>query len=839
MWHASERLRPAAPCDSFVLTKNMKIGDGMKNQIVFGVLGALSFVPHANAQEITQDQQEEDSAADNSVIVVTARRREEALQNVPISITALSSETLQARGVRDSLDLQYTVPSLSVTTQSPSRAALGYAIRGQRTNEMQLLTDPPVGLYFAEVVMPRPYGFAGAFYDLQNVQVLKGVQGTLFGRNMTGGAVLVEPKHPDLNEFGGYIQGQYGNYNFVDLEGAINIPVISDVFAIRASGKYRDREGFTTDVASGRKYDDEHYYSFRVSAEVDLGRFRNYTVFDYLQQNTNGTAIKLVDYRTTDPINGAPTVIGNQIGASPFFPVAAGAPPQDLVGLANAALALGKYEVNYGTFGQGPLYLDRARNPYQHVKNWGITNRTEFDAGEVTFRNIFGYREQEFHVVNDYDGFGAALIQPDQFAFPRQLSEEFQIQGKPFGEALQLTLGAYYFREWGNDGSVTAGFPQITAIGFANNLPLLAQYFLTKNAEFYEQSQVSKTEANSWAVYAAGTYQITNQFSVAAGIRYNRDARHIELTPFYTQLSIPLGGGAFLTAPCIYNGLGTLSRANCTQSRTLKNEAVTWDLTLQYQPNTDLTAYLAVRRGYRAGGYSLRATNDATLEPFQPETVREYEIGMKNNFLIGSARLNTSAALFYQDYRNVQKQNALIIDGQVRTLVTNTTAQENYGGEFEVNLALANGLAFNAFYSYVGIRIKSGGNGGFANQGVPKHQVGGGITYSKDLDFGRLSANLNGTYRSSIPLDEYDAIAIQDGYALLNGRVGVDRIAGTGIGIAAFVRNITNHYYKVGSISLESNGPVINGVNPGGGVGYSSALFGDPRTYGLEVSFKF
>ncbi|KHK89132.1 hypothetical protein LK12_22510 [Novosphingobium malaysiense] len=811
-------------------------------------LTGTAFAQSADPSQDSRPQAVEDAAV--STIVVTARRREEALQDVPISISALSGDALTAKGVTDSLDLQNAVPSLSVSTQAPNRVTLGYAIRGQRTNESQLLTDPPVGIYFNEVVMPRSYGFGGQFYDLQSVQVLKGVQGTLFGRNMTGGAVLIESAHPDLYDVGAEVRAQYGNYNLVDVQGMVNVPVVEGVFALRAAGKYRDRDGFTTDVSSGRKYDDEHYYSFRVSAALDLGNFRNNTVFDYIKHSTNGAGIKLVAFSATDPQNGSPTVIAQQAGLAAYYPyffpsmaanpVAAGAPLEDVFGLAASALTLGKREVDYGNFGTGTLYADRvSRDPFQHAKNWGITNKTELDVGSVTFRNIVGYREQEFEIVNDYDGFAATLIQPDQFSKPRQFSEEFQMQGTPFGDALNLTLGAYYFHEWGKDGSINANFPQLTSMGYAaadentsappSNNPF-ATFFLTSPAQFFEQSQVADTNAYSWAVYAAGTYRISDQFSVAGGIRYNRDVRKVTVTPFLTT---------FFAPTCVFNGVGTLSMADCAQSRELKNEAVTWDATLQYEPNPDFTTYVAVRQGYRAGGFSLRATTDAQLTPFQPEKVREYELGLKNKFFFGSARLDTNVALFYQDYSDVQKQVQQFLNGQVQTIITNTTAQENYGGEFEANLMFSNGLAFDLFYAYTGLNIKSGGNGGYLYQGISKHQVGGGVSYVHDYDFGKLSMNVNGNYRSGLYLAVFDPASYQPGYALFNARLAVDNIGGSGFGVAAFVRNITDKYYQVGNIGLQSAGPVLNGVNPGGGVGYAAAVYGDPRTYGIEASFKF
>ncbi|MFD2580397.1 TonB-dependent receptor plug domain-containing protein [Novosphingobium colocasiae] len=341
----------------------------------------------ANAQTPAANQSEQDGsvsaqeAPERGDIIVTARRRNENLQDVPIAITALGGTALATRGVRDAYDLQGQVPSLAITTNTPSRSSVSYAIRGQRTNEAQLLTDPPVGAYFAEVVMPRTYGFGTAFYDIQNIQVLKGVQGTLFGRNMTGGAVLVEPNHPDLGSF--RVEGalQYGSYNLKDVYGAVNVPLIPDVLAFRVAGKYRDRDGFTKDISTGRDYDDQHYYAFRPSIEIKLPNFTSYTVFDYLKEDEHGSGAKLIGYTSIDPLNNSPTVIGSQIGAtdSGFFPIAAGQPLQNLPEILARDAALGRRLVNYGYVGFGPLDGNPGA-PYMRITNWGITNKTTFTA---------------------------------------------------------------------------------------------------------------------------------------------------------------------------------------------------------------------------------------------------------------------------------------------------------------------------------------------------------------------------------------------------------------------------------------------------------------------------
>ncbi|GGZ11348.1 TonB-dependent receptor domain-containing protein [Novosphingobium colocasiae] len=219
--------------------------------------------------------------------------------------------------------------------------------------------------------------------------------------------------------------------------------------------------------------------------------------------------------------------------------------------------------------------------------------------------------------------------------------------------------------------------------------------------------------------------------------------------------------------------------------------------------------------------------------------MREYEVGIKNRLDLDGARLNTSAAVYYQNYSDVQKSTTVINNGSVATIITNTAVQHDYGGEIEANLAFDSGLSMNAYYSYARNKVVKGGTGAYPMQGVPRHQLGGAITYAASLKgFGDLSANVNGTYRSSVPLDEYDAIAVQKGYGLLNARLALSNISDTGLSLAVFANNLTNTYYMQGVISLVSNGPVINDINPGGGPGYSAATFGEPRTYGIEVAFR-
>jgi iron complex outermembrane receptor protein len=740
-------------------------------------------------------------AADSGEIIVTARRRAESLQDVPISVSAISGKALTQSGVTDALSFQSRVPSLSLTNQGTTRSELGFSIRGQRTQESQLLTDPPVGTYFAEVVQARSTGFANTLYDLESVQVLKGVQGTLFGRNMTGGAVLVEPAKP-TDQLAAEVRGQIGNFDLRDAYAMLNLP-ISDGIAIRFAGKTHERDGFTKDVSSGRDYDDQNYDTFRVSLAINPAEnIESTTIFDWVRTREYGTAL------VGTAANPAAPAIAGYAALRGF-----GIPVSDVLAQFAQQAARPHYRFDTAAGEDGTLDAYGVK-PFEHLKNYGITNRSSIDLGGVTIKNIFGYRRLKFNQIMDLDGVPAFLINSNRFRDIKQYSEELQAQGKAFDDRLTYVVGAYYFLEKGTDGSTSSQFPELAIAG--QGLPL------TTPASTFLNAYVGQGRAKTGALYAAGTYNFTNQFKLSAGIRYTEDKRRATVTAYYPNLGACLFRLADGTTP---------SLANCPQTNAKKWDDVTWDVTLQYEPNDDLTAYVSTRRGFRAGGFSLRAASTAELAPFNPETVQEYEIGLKNRAdLGGGAALRTSLALFYQDYKNVQKQASSIdAAGNVNTIITNTARQKHYGGELEATLS-AGAIDLTAFYSYVKVDISKGRQPGeFELVGAPHHQLGANLSYRLPLSesVGAASLNANVAYRSKQHLDKNDVLATEPGYALVNLRANLDNIAGTGFGAALFVNNATDKYYRIGVIGIYNE------------AGYISSVYGEPRTYGLEVSYRF
>lgn len=604
-----------------------------------------SFPAHGQTQTIEPERSLSSTLSQD--IVVTARRRAENLQDVPISVSAISGEALRQSGVTDAQSLQYRTPSLSITSAQSQRNTVAFSLRGQRTQETQLFTDPPVGTYFAEVVQPRPYSFGNSLYDLESVQVLKGVQGTLFGRNMTGGAILVEPAHPKLGEFAGEVRAQYGNYDMRDLMGMINIP-IGDRVALRFAGKFRERDGWAKDV-SGLRLDDQNYDSFRISFLVEPNdRISSLTIFDYYDSDERGTASFLTSLRL-------PSLVSAYEGLRAGGVIDTNIPAQ--FAEAQALFAREPYSLNIGVGKGGNLDFpasDYPGAPFEKIRNWGITNKTTIDLSDtLRLKNIFGYRKSRREVLQDYDGIPASLLGPHQHPYTRNISEELQLQGEAFQDRLSFIVGAFYFDEKGDDSSigVTSAEYGLFNAGYDPR---------TADARLVANNTAGGGYSRTAAGFAAGTFHLTDQFNISGGLRYNYDKRHITVRPNLTYAPNASGG----VGVCLFDidaetpGLQTVPIADCHFTNKKSFKEWTYDATVQYEPSDAITLYASYRHGFRAGGFSARATSYIALQPFLPEFVNEYEVGLKTSHRVGSGTLRTSLALFRQDGSDVQKQRA-------------------------------------------------------------------------------------------------------------------------------------------------------------------------------------
>lgn len=771
--------------------------------------------------------QEASSAAQASTlleeIIVTARRREEILQDVPISVSALSGDALDRVGVADVQALQYQTPSLSITTGASQRNIVSFAMRGQRAQESQLFTDPPVGTYFAEVVQPRPYGFGNALYDLQSVQVLKGVQGTLFGRNMTGGAILVEPHHPVLGVSEGEVKLSAGNHDMWETYGMVNAP-LGEKFAVRVAGKVRRRDGWAQEVTTGRDYDNQHYDTARISLLAQPWEgVENLTIVDHYVSDENGTAAFLTAIML-------PSALSNYEGLRAAGQITANIPAE--FAAAQQLFRNKRYSLDMGA-GEGGN-LDAFGRPFEKTRNNGVTNKTTIEISDaLTLKNIMGYRHQRRNTMQDYDGIPAFLITPNQFADIKTYSEELQLQGEAAGGDFTYIIGGYYFLEDGVDGAFTNTLPQLTFAG--------ARVPQSTSATLFHAYGAGEGYSKTYAGFAAGTYKITPEITASGGVRYNYDKRKITVSPTRPNLRT-----CEFDTNLITPGVQSVPFDQCSFTNQKSFDEITYDATLQYEPSDDLTTYASYRHGFRAGGFSTRAQNMIALRPFLPEEVNEYELGIKTDQFIGEGRLTGGLALFLQNGTDVQKQRASSFDTNgdgvpdtVVTVVDNTAKQRNTGGELDFGYS-TDAVNLTGFYSYTKVNILRGGSSltlpnrtvlpEFEQRGTPRHQFGltGTLNLPIEDRLGTASFTANYTVRSKIYLDDFEIEGLQPSYSLVNLRLEWNDIARSGIDAALFGTNVFDKQYRVGVLGLI-----------GEGLGFQSSVFGEPRMFGMELAYKF
>ncbi|MGD0865128.1 MAG: TonB-dependent receptor plug domain-containing protein, partial [Rhizomicrobium sp.] len=407
------------------------------------VLGAPAFADNTVQQDSTTPAKVK-PAQQTSIeeVVVTARRRPEDLEKIPVAVTAISGDTIRNEEIKTAIDLQNFAPSLSVSANLGSRDNDVYSIRGQ--SQPFGGADPGVQTYFAEV--PFNSSGPGTDYDLANIQVLNGPQGTLFGRSTTGGAVLFEPQRP-TDQLGGYIETQLGNYDYREFDGALNVPIIGDTLMVRAAFDVANRDGYTQDtVITGTSapytedQDNLDYQSFRVGITWrPFAHFENYALFDYLHNSNNGTGAVLTGI--------SPGTIGNL--ATEFTGSPCTVPPTSMLcgeletfqAQMQAALAAQQAAGPRKTTSSIPVFYRR--------ESWGATDIATYDVtNHIHLKNIFGYRTDKEQPSFDYDGSYLPLI---DISNPRtwetngvQVTDEFQLFGETEDNRFNWIAGFYH-----------------------------------------------------------------------------------------------------------------------------------------------------------------------------------------------------------------------------------------------------------------------------------------------------------------------------------------------------------------------------------------------------------
>lgn len=835
----------------------------MRNALMAGA--AFAGVSAA-APALAQD----DSAANPGDIIVTARRVEERLQDVPISITVYNGEQVQKRNIAVASDLATYTPSLSVNTRfGPEKST--FAIRGFNQDAS---TAPTVGVYFADVVGVRAQGGtaggntvgAGSFTDLSSVQVLKGPQGTLFGRNTTGGAVLLVPTKPTDN-LEGYVEGTLGNYDQRRVQAALNVP-LAETFKVRVAIDRNKRDGYMKNHSGvgPDAYNDVDYVYGRLSIVADLTpELENYTIFHYSRSDTNGYAshYEFCDRNPTSPLAGG--------GLTRYY----------------TSLAACDQIDRQTARGDGPLDVEVSNpNPRIFLRTWQAINTTTWQASDtITVKNIVSYgeyREQSaFQLYSDnffipntpvtqffasrggplpgqpFDYIQLATQPGYDAASESTTTEELQLQGRSADGKFNYVVGGYleFSRPIGWNQQRTGIYGLCADPGTlqcVGGLPLVPiAPGVTVPGAIVSESR-TRLAFDNHGVFAQGTYNFTDQLALTLGGRwtfdkingYSESNRWVFATiPGLGTIPVQHVCNDVLNHPTVNlltNGGDTTA---CGTTIVNKSNKPTWLIDVDFKPTPDTLLYAKYARGYRQG--TVNFTNPG-LETADPEKVDAYEVGAKVTFR-GAVPGYFNVAAFYNDFRNQQVFGALIAkqgSGLAGgAAIINAGKSVIKGVEVDAGVTLFSNLRLTAGYTYLDTELKEltpptlSADSPFEAI-IPRGVIGGPLTYSPkhkvalsgdytvplgegvgDLNFGAVFA-----YTSSQFVDGNNKIP---GYSLLNLNAGWTDIAGTGFDLVAFATNVTNKHYR---------------TTAGGGFessGIGDFMYGPPRMYGLRLKYNF
>ena len=735
-------------------------------------------------------------------IVVTAQKRSEALQDTPVAVTAFTGEQLQQVGVFDSIGLSNVVPNVTIATED-ARDAIFINIRGISQSERRNTSDPTTAFYVDGALVPRMSGINAYFYDVERIEVLRGPQGTLYGRNSTSGVVNVISRKPDLDAFGGDIQVGYGNYDAVDVKGALNVP-FSDSIGARAAFTYNERDGYRDNgplVADGDDLDDfgvRGHLLWDISARTSL-----LLSADYYEHKGVGPVLAQVECPD----------IGCDI---PIPPDPADANPLNTEG----------YRDNTDT-------------------NFKVELNHSFPVADLTF--IGSYRDHERDYLIDTDGTGASVFLPPAGRLVAITTDVVEVtESESFSGELRLNSNTDSRLQW-----ILGGFYLDEDIeGDFRYQPVLPNG-MHLNVQFVDKG----FNVESWAVFANASVDVTERFTLNGGVRYTEDEKN---KGGVNDPANPVAGSYQLVS-IRETGLPVAPVFPRAQVANPSWNEVTWSFGFDWHVNDDMLAYVKYSKGFKSGGFNRGsvdpsnpsgAANVANLIIYNPEQVLASEVGLKATFMDGRARANLSA--FRYDYSDKEEAVVRVIGGIPTNTAINAGQATIYGAELEATLLYGNyggRIDFNLgwldaqFDEFVGLDdpLTDGqddldlGGGDMVN--APDWNISATwIPAEWEILNGRLYPLVQFSFKSDYITRPHDqSVDRQDSYTRTNASLHWES-SSTGLFLEGFVHNIENEDIQTVSTCQQQVNGVARLSLPGLGCTH---MYQPPRTYGVRIGYRF
>ena len=713
-------------------------------------------------------------------VLVTARRRSESMQEIPVSMTAFTSSDIAEVGITDISHVSELTPNLVILPNSGGNDGALICMRGLCRTDFTITEDPMVGVYLDGIYVGKSIGSLFDVAELERVEVLRGPQGTLYGKNTLGGAVILHTRKPS-GEVGGKATVTAGNYGRRDAKGYIEFPV-NDELAASVSVLSKNRDPFVKNTQGDDRWDEN-----------------NRAIHTAL--NWRPTENLIIDYAFDRQRKREQPMASQMTSASGWLAAMYG---QDV---------RPDREDTVSTFGASHSNIDMTA--HGATVEYSLADRGTFE--DLVIKSISGYRSVKNELLNNATGASSPFIYNEDIFDYDAFTQEIQLTGAAFNGFIDFVVGAFYFNETGdysNEQEIDA---------FASHVLLTTEIDNTSQALFTEV-----------------TAHLTARMDLTLGVRYTEEDREQQ----HTLTDLTSGFVVMDTYNQTYLGAPEQIPTQIDESN------VSPRVSLNYQWTDDLMTYATCARGFKSGGFNARSNTPLQWGPYDDMQVDSYELGMKSTWLDKRVRLNMTA--FHQQLSDMQAQVNAVDPGNTQggfSIVIQNAAEATVNGvEAELIVRLIEGLDISAGYGYIDAEydefnsfdINTGAISDIADdrafEFTPKNSYNLSLNYTfpRFTDAGTLRARVDWSGSSKVyvtPKISGNDDITQDSYSLVNARISFDDVA-VGDGVLSFSlwgKNLADEEYKIGGFEVDAGGGNRVGTNQ----------WGEPRTFGFDVSYRF
>lgn len=694
-------------------------------------------------------------------IVVTARKREESLQDAPVAVSAYTNYELKVRNITSTDRLADVTPNLTFDSHAPgsgSNSASQIFIRGIGQTDFTAVTDPGVGLYVDGVYYARSIGGAFDFLDVERIEILRGPQGTLFGRNTIGGAVSIHTRRPG-EEFGGSVEAEIGSDAMRNIALDLDVPIL-DTLLGKITLASRKRDGYVDRVFDGKELGDDDSLSGRLAVQWrPTDSFELFFAMDGIKEREQGSpsvSLGLNDLQAFAHVTNIQIPACVSFGRPPAPPLGTGGDP-DCVNFT-------RFKDKYESGGTGEVASE--------LDYWGASLTASWDVGEtLNIKSITAYRDMDSYSARDGDNTPYRIFHTQDPFTHEQWSQEFQLGGRALDDRLTWLLGLYYFQEEADN-------------------PNPVQFPLPYVGEFVSGG---RTDNDNFAAFGQATWDATDRLHLTLGLRYTDETKRFSAYSFIPQGAYYIKGGAGSPAVRFYDcptgaeaGCNGIAGRRFTAGDRLvpageyerKFDDWTPMVNVAYDVNDEVMVYATWSQGFKSGGFDQRYNEDFLDGPtsFEPETATTRELGMKSTWLDNLLRLNVAA--FLTDYEDQQ----IIVREGFAPITFNAGESEIKGLELEASFVPTESWLLQASLGYIDAEYTRLDARVLDNSPItektalaqtPEWSASAGIAYTRELgDWGTITPRIDWSYRSESWNDAINTpILRQEGYYLINASV--------------------------------------------------------------------